>query len=111
MFTTEVAWDLDGKLPRMRLVRDEMHEIFQQPVLFRSSSFWNRKDYWWLLVLRPEEHERVILYKDDPIEQCLPLVAPAVADAAQKIKDYVLPAFHKILQMHGKQSAEEAGKQ
>jgi hypothetical protein len=34
-------------------------------------------------------------------------MAPAVADAAQKLKDYVVPAFEKIVQLHGKKSAKE----
>ena len=46
-----------------------------------SYLIWSGKDHGWLLVLRPGEHERVILYRDDPVEQCLPLVAPAVWDA------------------------------
>jgi hypothetical protein len=108
-FTTEVGWDFDGKLTRHRLVRNEMHEIFEEPLSFRSSAFWSRIDYWWLLVLRPEEHERVILYKDDPVEQCLPLVAPAVVDAVAKIKEHVLPYFERIIQMHGKKPAQPAG--
>jgi hypothetical protein len=76
-------------------------------MLFRPNFLWSGKDYWWPLVLRPEEFERVILYRDDPIEQCLPLVAPAVADAAQKLRDYVVPVFEKVVQLHGKKSAEE----
>jgi hypothetical protein len=110
MFTTEVGWGFDGRLPGHKLLRNEMHEIFQRPVSFRSSVFWSRKDDWWILVLRPEEHERAILYQSDSIEQCLPLVAPAVADAARKLREYVLPAFQKIVQMHGKNNVQETEK-
>ena len=101
-FTTEVAWGFNGRLPGHKMVRDSMHQIFQDPLGFRSASFWSRTDHWWLLVLRPEEHERVLLYKDDPVEQCLPLVAPAVADAARKLKEHWVPATERIMQLHGK---------
>jgi hypothetical protein len=101
-FTTEAGWGFDGKLPP-----DGIEGIFERPMLFRPNFLWSGKDYWWPLVLRPEEFERVILYRDDPIEQCLPLVAPAVADAAQKLRDYVVPVFEKVVQLHGKKSAEE----
>jgi len=51
-------------------------------------------------VLRPEEYERALLYKDDPIEQCLPLVAPAVWEACEKLKEHLVPVFEKIIQLH-----------
>jgi hypothetical protein len=98
-FTIEAAWGFDGKLPRFSY--DGADEIYQHPVSFRVNFLWNGKDYWWLLVLRPEEYERALLYKDDPIEQCLPLIAPAVWDAGEKLKNHLVPAFEKIIQMHG----------
>jgi hypothetical protein len=101
-FTLEVAWDLDGKLPAFEIVCDEMETIFQRPLLFRIDCFWCRQDYWWKLVLRPEEYDRKGFYKDDPIEECLPLVAPAVSDAGKKLKEYIVPTFEKIIQIHGK---------
>jgi hypothetical protein len=104
-FTLEAAWDLDGILPGPAYGKPV--EILVRPLLFRVNWLWSGKDYWWPLVLRPEEFESAILYRNDPIEQCLPLVAPSVADAAQKIKDYVLPAFQKIAQTHGKTSVQE----
>jgi hypothetical protein len=101
-FTIESAWGFDGKLPPVSY--DGSDGIFDRPVWFRINFSWSGKDYWWLLVLRPEEHERFLLYKDDPIDQCLPLVAPAVADAARKLKEHWVPATDKIVQLHGKQA-------
>jgi len=97
-FTIEAAWDFDGKLPGSLPGVDD---IFDRPRLFRVNFIWSGKDYWWPLVLRPEEYECALLYKDDPIEQCLPLVAPAVWDAGEKLKDHLIPVFEKIVQMHG----------
>jgi hypothetical protein len=97
-FTTEGGWSFDGKLlPRLSNVSD----ILLGPSHVRVGKLWAGKDYWWPLVLRPEEFERALLYKDDPIEQCLPLVAPAVADAAKKLKEHLVPVFEQVVQKHG----------
>jgi hypothetical protein len=102
-FTIETAWALGGKLPAPAY--GELGGILEQPFLFRPNWLWSGKDYWSPLVLRPEEYERSrFYYEEDPIEQCLPLVAPAVVDASQKLKQYVLPIFEKIAQKHGKTS-------
>lgn len=94
-FTTEGGWSFDGKLlPRLSSVS----EIFSSPAHVRVGKLWFGKDYWWSLVLRPEEYERALLYNDDPIEKCLPLVAPAVADAANKLKEHLVPVFEKVVQ-------------
>jgi hypothetical protein len=98
-FTLEAAWDLDGKLPGPAYGKSV--EIFVRPLLFRVNWLWSGKDYWWPLMLRPKELETAILYEKDPVEQCLPLVAPAVADAAQKLKEHLVPVFEKVLQKHG----------
>ena len=98
-FTIEAAWDFDGKLPGSLPGVDDS---FDRPRLFRVNFIWSGKDYWWPLVLDPEEFERAILYKDDPIEQCIPLVSPAVWDAAEKLKDHLIPVFEKIVQIRGK---------
>lgn len=107
-FTLEAAWDLDGKLPGPAYGKPV--ELLAHPLLFRVNWLWSGRDYWWPLVLRPEEFESAILYGNDPIEQCLPLVAPAVAEAAQKLREYVLPAFQKIVQIHGKNNVRETEK-
>lgn len=100
-FTTEAAWSFDGKLPRFSYAGAD--EIYQQPVSFRVNFLWNEKDYWWPLVLRPEEYERsVFRYKEDPIEECLPLVAAAIWDAAEKLKEHLVPVFEKVVQKYGK---------
>ena len=82
-------------------------DIFDRPRLFRVSFLWVKKDYWWPLMLRPEEYERNALYKDDPIEQCLPLIAPAVWDAAEKLKDHLVPVFEKIVRQHGNKLVQQ----
>jgi hypothetical protein len=61
------------------------------------------------LVLHPEEFENAILYYPEPIEQCLPLVAPAVWNAGEKLKEYLVPVFEQIVQKHGKPSDSPAG--
>ena len=101
-FTTEAAWGFDGKLPRAEY--NTGPEVIEKPQLFRPNFLWSGKDYWWPLVLRPEEYERALLYKDDPIEQCLPLVAPAVWNAGEKLKDHLMPVFEKVVEKHGKKS-------
>jgi hypothetical protein len=101
-FTTEGGWSLDGKLlPRL----SDVGEVLSSPAHIRVGELWAGKDYWWPLVLRPEEHERALLYKDDPIEQCLPLVAPAVWDAAEKLKEHLIPVFEKVALKYGNTSA------
>jgi hypothetical protein len=106
-FTTESAWSFDGKIPPPSY--DGANGIFGRPVSFRINFSWSGRDYWWLLVPRPKEHERVLLYKDDPVDQCLPLIAPAVADAARKLKEHWVPATDKIVQLHGKQPDQGGG--
>jgi hypothetical protein len=104
-FTVEAGWDFDGKLPRF--TNQGLDKIADAPRLFRMNFLWSGKDYWWPLVLRPEAFERALLYKDDPIEMCLPLVAPAVADAAKKLEEHLKPIFEKIAQRHGNRSAQQ----
>jgi hypothetical protein len=97
-FTTEGGWEFDGNvLPRLSGVS----EVLSSPAHIRVGELWAGKDYWWPLVLRLKGYERALLYKDDPIEHCLPLVAPAVRAAAQKLKEHLVPVFGKIIQMHG----------
>lgn len=106
-FTTEAGWSFDANRPPWTSVsREEMERILSKPLAFRTCWLWSESnwDFWWKFVLRPEEYERVILYKDDPIEECLPLVAPAVWGAGEKLKEHVIPIFEKIVQRHGKKS-------
>ena len=92
-FTTEAAWDFDGKMPSNLSVfgKDDIESIFLKSVNFRTSELWwfEPDDYWWPLVLRPKEYMRRMGYTPDPIEDCLLLIAPAVAEAGQKVKQYV----------------------
>ena|ERR1700722_5375516 len=105
-FTVEAAWDFDGKLGPLQIVaQEEMEEIFERPILFRMNFFWSGKDYWWPLVLCPEELANNIFYKDDPLEDCFPLVAPAMQDATKKIKEHLLPIFEKIMRLRGHRQA------
>jgi hypothetical protein len=97
-FTTEGGWSFDGKLlPCL----SNVDNFLDKPSHVRVAELWSDHDYWWPLVLRPEEFERAILYKDDPVEQCLPLVAPAVWDAGEKLNDHLVPVFEKIIQKYG----------
>jgi hypothetical protein len=99
-FALEAAWDFDGRLPAPWYGKPV--EILTHPILFRPSWLWSEKSYWWSLVLRPKEYEQSrFYYEEDPIERCLPLVAPAVRDAAEKLKDFVVPTFEKITEKHG----------
>ena len=103
-FTTEVGWSFDTKLPPSEVIgRKEINTVLEKPIAFRNCCLWYESNwgFWWKLVLRPEEHEHAILYRDDPIEECLPLVAPAVWDAGEKIKEHVVPLFDRIIQKHG----------
>jgi hypothetical protein len=101
MFTVEAGWSFDGKLlPCLSRAED----FLSNPSHVRAAEIWLGKDYWWPLVLRPKEFERALLYKDDPIEQCLPLVSPAIWDAGEKLKDYVIPIFEQVVQKHGKET-------
>ena len=94
-FTIEGGWSHDGKvLYSLSDVRD----ILSAPSYVRVAELWTGQDYWWPLVLRPGEYENAIFYKDDPVEQCLPLVAPAVWDAAEKLKEHLVPMFEKVVQ-------------
>jgi hypothetical protein len=104
-FTIEGAWDFNGKLMPLEIVEEnDKFKIFERPIMFRPNFFWSGKDYWWPLVLFPEVLATSISYKDDPLEDCFPLVAPAIQDAAQKIKEYVLPLFEKVVKKHGSKS-------
>ncbi|HEY2082422.1 MAG TPA: hypothetical protein VGI88_06515, partial [Verrucomicrobiae bacterium] len=99
-FTTEAGWSFDANTPPWEMIgRNEMEKILSKPLAFRTCRLWCEGNwgFWWKLVLRPEEHERAIFYKDDPVEQCLPLVAPAVWDAGEKLKEHVIPVFEKVI--------------
>jgi hypothetical protein len=107
-FTTEGGWGLDTNRPPWTSIgRKDMERILSKPLAFRTCWLWSESnwDFWWKFVLHPEEYERAILYKDDPVEQCQPLVAPAVWDAGEKLKDHLIPVFEKVIQKHGRKSA------
>jgi hypothetical protein len=97
-FTTEVGWSFDGKLPYSLT---DVSEVFSAPALVRLGEIWSGQEYWWPLVLRPEEFENAILYWDDPIEECLPLAPPAVWEAGEKLRDHFVPIVKQVVQKHG----------
>jgi hypothetical protein len=100
MFILEAGWSKTGQLePTL----GEKDKFLEKPTHIRLPDFWgyNGLEPWWVLVLRPEEHDRALLYKDDPIEDCLPLVAPAIWEAGEKVKEFVIPAFEEIARRHG----------
>jgi hypothetical protein len=107
-FTIEGEWGHDGKL--LDCLSD-VHDILSAPSYVRVAELWSDEEYWWLLVLRPEEYDRAFTYGDDPIEECLPLVAPAVADAAKKLKEHLIPVFEKVAEKHGNGPQNKGGSQ
>jgi hypothetical protein len=103
-FTTEVGWSFNAVKPPWKMIGyGKAEAVLAEPVAFRSSDLWydNNWDFWWKLVLRREEYERVLLYKDDPVEECLPLISPAVWDAGEKLKEYAIPIFEEIVRKYG----------
>jgi len=104
-FTIEAAWDLNGELPAP--FYGKPIEVSECPILFRMNFLWSGNDYWWPLVLRPAELDAAFSYIVDPVEQCLPLVAPAVADAAKKLKEHLVPVFEQVVQKHGSKPAQQ----
>lgn len=113
-FTTEAAWSFDGELPAPT---HGSEDYSAEPSDFRTSFLWCRNsqgiplDIWWPLVLRKDEYETAMLYKDDPIEECLPLVAPAIREAAEKLKKYIIPFFEEVARKHGHAAQAEDGRQ
>jgi hypothetical protein len=101
-FTIEGSWSMEGMLPSDYAFNSD--EFFSDPKGIRLGVLWNGEDSWWPLVLRPEEFERAVLYKDDPVEQCVLLVAPAVSDAAMKLKKHLVPAFKEVARLHEKRA-------
>ena len=104
-FTTEAGWSFDAnKPPWTGISSHEAKEvILSKPLAFRTCRLWCNDNwgYTWKLVLRLEEYGRVLLYKDDPVEDCLPLIAPAVWEAGEKLKEHVLPVFGEIVRKQG----------
>jgi hypothetical protein len=106
-FIAEVGWSKTGK-PGYTLTTEGKQGMLEKPGNLRLPRLWkyNGTEPWWNLVLRPEEFERAILYEHDPIEQCLPLVAPAIWDMGEKIKEYAVPVFEEIVRRHGSTSVK-----
>src|SRR5450756_677794 len=99
-FIFEAGWSKTGQLQPTSGKRDK---FLIEPMHIRLPDFWffYGIEPWWSLVLHPEEYERALLYMDDPIEDCLPLVAPAMWEAGEKVKEFVMPAFEEIVRRHG----------
>jgi len=106
-FIAEVGWSKTGKLTSSSS-RYTKKGMMEEPNFVRLPELWgfNGMEPWWNLVLRPEEYERAILYEDDPVEQCIPLVAPAVWDLGEKLKEHAVPVFEEIVRKHGSESAK-----
>jgi hypothetical protein len=100
--TIEGAWSFNGKLkPTTTLEGRSM--ILSRPERFRLPRLWEPTgdEFWWHLVVRPEEYERGRGYEHDPIEACMPLVGPVIADMGEQIKAHLLPLFKEIVKRHG----------
>jgi hypothetical protein len=96
-FTTEAAWSHDGKTKGYTVQQPE--KFMSEANRVRVSRLWCGRDDWWLVFVR----------KNDPVEQCLPVVASTVWDAGEKLKEHLVPAFEQIVQKHGKQGAAPTG--
>ena len=103
-FTTEAAWDLDGNMPRsLYALEFGEDKVFHDPIHFRTDILWTDSQFghWWTLVANPNKCEETILYQD-PVEDCLPLIDPAIKEAAAKLHEYVLPLFETITLMQAR---------
>jgi hypothetical protein len=100
--TIEGGWSLDGKL-KPTTTLEGRSVILSRPERFRLPFLWEPTgdEFWWHLVLRPEEYERGWGYEHDPIQACVPLVAPAIADMGEQIKAHLIPLFDEIVKRHG----------
>jgi hypothetical protein len=105
-FVAEAGWSRTGRQDSS-LSTGGKTGMLNKPGALRLPELWgyNGMEPWWDLVLRPEEHERAIVYDDDPIEACIPLVAPAVWDAGEKLKEHAFPVFEEIVRRHGSTAA------
>jgi hypothetical protein len=104
-FTVEGGWDYRGRLPELDILwPDEKEKIFEHPILFRLNPFWTGRDYWWPVYPGSRELEHIIPSPEVPIEECLPLIAPAVHDAGQRIKSHLLPIFEEVIARCGNQA-------
>ena len=101
-FIAEVGWSKTGKRSPCSS-RYGKKGMLDEPNYVRLPKLWehNGMEPWWNLVLRPEEYELVMFYKDDPIPDCIPLVAPAIWDLGEKLKEYAIPVFEEIVRKHG----------
>jgi hypothetical protein len=105
-FTTEAAWDFDGRKPlSLSAMRGNTKQIPAAPVHFRTDILWSPDNFghWWKLIVRAELYEDDIFY-EDPIEDCLPLIEPAVGDAITKLKEFLVPVFGRVVAAHRKKS-------
>lgn len=109
-FTVEGGWSKDGKKKSYSIWH--LEELMSEPNNIRLAHLWHKSDFWWGLfpdLERPRSiRERLI---DDPIEQCLPMVPPAVSDAAKKLKEHLIPVFGKIVEKHGNGPKSKEGSQ
>jgi hypothetical protein len=94
-FTAEASWGYERKIKGYTVHQQE--QFISEANGIRVSRLWCGRDDWWLVFVR----------QNDPVEKCLPVIAPAVADAAQKLKEHLVPVFEKIIQMHGKHSGQQ----
>lgn len=101
-FTAEGAWDMNDRLPDFDVVfTDEQERILEQPILFRPGFLWSGHDFWWSL-----DPDRAFPFKEETVEDCLPQVAPAIQDVADKLKKHVMPLFEAVVKKHGKSGGQ-----
>jgi hypothetical protein len=112
-FAIEVGWSDDGKYPwRSRGFR--FTQLDAPTTRERLSFLWvtGKREYRWSIVPRESADtylakmaarrrgEKVSL-RPPPAEEALPRVAPLVEDAVQKLIDYGLPLFRRVVEQRG----------
>jgi hypothetical protein len=123
-FTVEGGWSLDGKLqytsnsgdravllgspsnflvPNLLSINDRTN-LLSQSGHFTSEALIHGGELVWSIVLRPTEYERSVYYPEDPIEDCIPLVGPAVQEAGMFLKKYLIPFFAEVIERQKGQS-------
>jgi hypothetical protein len=96
-FTTEAAWDYDGKISHSLAVISTPGEAMAKPTHFRTDILWctNSFGHWWNLLSRPRD-----FLNEEPVEDCLPRIKVAVEEAGQKLKEHLVPLFTAIAEKH-----------
>jgi hypothetical protein len=118
-FTVEIAWSDDGKFP-WRELGANLFKIESPRCRRRLARLWSKSqvDPTWEIVRSRtfeetsarikalsrgdrEEVQRLDQLVEVSVEKAIPRVAPLVADAVQKLIDYGLPLFQRVVEQRG----------